>query len=464
MEKRQTVYEKVLEINLDPSIYGVFAEIGAGQETANWFFRVSASAGTVAKTISAYDMVMSDALYGKTERYVSQGRLRSMLKYEYDLLVERLDKSKGDLSTFFAFCNTVKARAYNDDGECHGWLGVRFQMKPNDKPSEIRIHVRLLDKSNADQMEALGKVGVNLIYAAFKYREDLKLFTESLVDDVELSRVEIDVLRFEEDNFRFIDNRLCALQLVESGLTEATLFNTKGEVVQPLDALYKKPILLLRGSFDPILKLHLDMLAQSKRIFEKELKSNPGETPVEICEISTNNLLRDGLIDHADFIDRADAIQAVGKSVIISRSAEFYRIATYLNHCSNQPIAIVLSIGLLNELFKEKWSEGLEGGMLESFGRLFKNKVNLYVYPWHNVKNGELVTADNFNPPKQWESFYRHLKDNKRICSVGTGDPSLLAKTSRSVLRQIIKQDAGWHQWVPKEALKIIERQHSKKL
>lgn len=460
MEKRQTVYEKALEINLDPSIYGVFAEIGAGQETANWFFRVSASAGTVAKTISAYDMVMSDALYGKTVRYVSQDRLRSMLKYEYDLLVARLAKTKGDSCTFFSFCNTVKARGYKDDGECHGWLGVRFQMKPNDKPSEIRIHVRLLDKSNSDQMEALGKIGVNLIYAAFKYREDLKLFTESLVDDIALSRVEVDVLRFEEDNFRFIDNRLCALQLVESGLTEATLFNTQGEVVQPLDTLYKKPILLLRGSFDPILKLHLDMLAQSKRVFEQALESKESESPVEICEISTNNLLRDGLMDHADFLDRADAIQAVGKSVLISRSAEFYRIATYLNHCSNQPIAIVLSIGLLNELFKEKWSEGLEGGMLESFGRLFKNKVNLYVYPWHNVKNGELVTADNFNPPKQWELFYRHLKDNKRICSVGTGDPSLLAKTSRSVLRQIINQDEGWHKWVPEEALKIVERQH----
>lgn len=461
MEKRQTVYEKALEINLDPSIYGVFAEIGAGQETANCFFRVSASAGTVAKTISAYDMVMSDALYGKTERYVSQERLQSMLRYEFDLLVERLGKTKGDASTFFAFCNTVRAKGYQDDGECHGWLGVRFQIKPNDKPCEIRIHIRLLDQNNPDQMEALGKIGVNLIYAAFKYRDDLKLFAESLVDDISPNRVEVDLLRFEEEPFRFIDNRLCALQLVESNLTEASLFNPSGEVVQPLDILYKRPILLLRGSFNPVLKLHLDMLEQSKRVFFKELDRAEQERSIEICEISTNNLLRDGLLDHGDFIDRADAIQALGKSVLISRSAEFHRIATYLNRCSNQSIGIVLSIGILNELFKEKWSEDLAGGMLESFGRLFKNKVNLYVYPWHNITSGELVTADNFKAPKNWELFYRHLRDNQRICAVGTGNPSLLAKTSRAVLRQIEAGDLDWKNWVPLEAQAIVERHNA---
>ena len=459
MKKRQSVYDKALEINLDPSIYGVFAEIGAGQETANWFFRVPASAGTVAKTISAYDMIMSDALYGKTQRYVSQDRLRSMLEYEYDLLVERLAKTMGEKTTFFAFCNTVRARGYKDDGECYGWLGIRYQLKPNEEPCEIRIHVRLLDKDNTDQMEALGIIGVNLIYAALKYRDDLKLFVESLVDGLNSTRVEIDLLRFEEEGFKYVDNRLCALQLVQSGLTEATVFDTNGEVVQPMGILYKKPILLLRGSFNPILKLHLDMLAQSKRVFQTELSKELSEDLVEICEISTNNLLRDGCLDHGDFLDRSDAIQALGKTVLISRSAEFHRLTTYLSHCTTQPIAIVLSIGLLNELFKAKWSQDLEGGMLESFGRLFKNKVNLYVYPWHNLKSGELVTADNFNAPESWELFYRHLKDNKRICSVGTGDPTLLAKTSRAVMKQIIDKDADWKNWVPQEAIKIIERQ-----
>ena len=448
---------------MDPSIYGVFAEIGAGQETANWFFRVSASAGTVAKTISAYDMIMSDALYGKTKRYVSQDRLKSMLSYEFNLLVERLGKTKSDKTTFFAFSNTVKAKGYNDEGECHGWIGVRFQLKPNTKPCEIRIHVRLHDKNNKDQMEALGIIGVNLIYAAFKYREDLKLFVDSLVDDLNSDRVEIDLLKFEEENFKFIDNRLCALQLVESGLTEATVFDTNGNVVQPMEFLYKKPILLLRGSFNPILKLHLDMIDQANRTFRPELEEDLYQDLVEVCEISTNNLLRDGLMDHADFIDRADAIQSVGKTVLISRSPEFYRLATYLSHCTNQPIAIVLSIGLLNELFKIKWSEDLEGGMLESFGRLFKNKVNLYVYPWHNLKSGELVTADNFRAPNNWEYFYRHLKENKRIRSIGVGNPGLLAKTGRIVVNDIMENKHSWKEWVPEEAWGIIERQFNQK-
>ena len=458
MEKERSVYEKSLEINLDEKIYGVFAEIGAGQETANWFFRVSATAGTVAKTISAYDMIMSDTLYGKTERYVSEDRLCSMLNYEYDLLIQRLSNNKGSDKTFFAFCNTVRARGYNDEGECHGWLGIRFQKNPKSKPSEIKIHVRLLDKDNRDQMETLGKIGVNLIYAAYYCRNDLELFVESLKDDLSPDSYEIDLLKFTGEDFQYIDNRLCALQLVKSGLTEATLFDTNGQIIQPLEILHKRPVLLLRGSFNPILKLHIDMLEQSRKIFKKDLSNEDTNNILEICEISINNLLRDGISDHADFIDRADAIQSVGKSVLISKSPEFYRIATYLSHCSNKPIAIVLSIGILNELFKEKWSENLEGGMLESFGRLFKNKVNLYVYPWHNTINGELVTADNFKAPKDWELFYNHLKGKNRIISVGIGNPTLLAKTSRSVYKQIEAKDEDWKKWVPEKALKIIER------
>ncbi|MGB0258702.1 MAG: TonB-dependent receptor, partial [Coraliomargarita sp.] len=215
MAKRNipTTYEKALSLNLDERTYGVFAEIGAGQETANWFFRVSASAGTVAKTISAYDMTMSDALYGKAQRYVSQERLHSMLEYEYDLLEQRLGPARGKDTTFFSFCNTVRARGYKDTAECHGWLGVRFQLKPETEPVEIVLHVRLLDETNAEQMDALGKVGVNLIYAAFNYRESLHNFVESLADDLAPKRIEVDMLRFSGEGFRYVDNRLCALQL-----------------------------------------------------------------------------------------------------------------------------------------------------------------------------------------------------------------------------------------------------------
>ncbi len=457
--KQLTIYEKVLAINLDTKIYGVFAEIGAGQETANWFFRVSASAGTVAKTISAYDMTMSDALYGKTKRYVSQERLYSMLEYEYDLLERRLGSQRGAKSTFFSFCNTVRARGYKDTGECHGWLGICFQLKPESKPVEIVLHVRLLDETNRDQMEVLGKIGVNLIYASFNHCGNLQVFVESLADDLAHDRMEVDMLCFGGENFRYVDNRLCALQLVQSGLTDAAMFNKDGNVVQATDVLYKRPILLLRGSFNPVLHLHLDMIRQARAVFSPEMTEGERERAVELCEISTNNLLRDGELDHEDFINRADALQALGKTVLISSNAEFHQVASYLSRYTVEPIAIILSIGLLNELFKEKWSANLSGGILESFGRLFKNRVQLYVYPWYNKVRMELVTADNFKAPANWQHFYQHLVENERVRSVEVSDPLLLEKTGRNILDDIRSGKPDWENWVPEEAHAMVRRQ-----
>ena len=459
-----STYEKALSINLDVKRYGVFAEIGAGQETANWFFRVSGSAGTVAKTISAYDMTMSDAIYGKAQRYVSESRLSSMLKYEYDILEERLGPKRGKETTFFSFCNTVRARGYKDTEECYGWLGIRLQLKPETKPCDIVIHVRLLDESNTDQMHALGMVGVNLIYAAFNYRDSLQDFVDSLAEGISSDSVEVDMLRFSGEGFRYVDNRLCALQLVQSGLSSAAMFNQNGEVVQAGDALYKRPILLLRGSFNPVLNLHLDMIQQSQKVFSGVMTDEQRERELEICEISTNNLLRDGgALDHEDFIDRADALQSLGKTVLITRSAEFHRIAAYLSRYTAEPIGMILSIGLLNELFKEKWSQDLPGGILESFGRLFKNRVQLYVYPWHNTHSMELVTAENFKAPELWNHFYEHLLQNKRVLPVGVGDPSLLAKTSRKILKMIEEEDEDWMNWVPPEAHDMVRRRFGRK-
>jgi hypothetical protein len=337
-------------------------------------------------------------------------------------------------------------------------LGVRLQLKPNTPPCEIVLHLRLLDETSQDQMDALGKVGVNLIHAAFYYRESLQDFVESLADGLVAGRVEVDMLRFSGEGFRYVDNRLCALQLVQSGLTDAAMFNKDGEVVQAADALYKRPILLLRGSFKPVLKLHLDMIRQSRAVFSNVMTDEQQERAIEVCEISMNNLLRDGSVDHGDFLDRADALQALGKTVLISRSAEFHRIATYLSRYTAEPIAIILSIGLLNELFKEKWSENLAGGILESFGRLFKNRVQLFVYPWHNTKSLELVTVDNFKAPENWQFFYQHLLQNGRIRSIGVGDPALLAMTSRKAMKLIEAGGSDWQQWVPEEAHQMVRR------
>jgi len=453
-------YDKALRINLDKSIYGTFAEIGAGQEVANWFFRASASAGTVAKSISAYDMTMSDAIYGKANRYVSRDRLKSMLDYEFKLVNERLSPATGKETTYFAFCNTVRARGYQDTGECHGWMGIRFQQTPLSEPSEILIHLRLLDRENVDQMEALGILGLNLVHAAFHQRDDLEKFTQALVDNIDDYRVEIDMLKFHGAGFEEIDNRLCALQLVQSKLTTAAMFLPDGEVVQPAEALYNKPILLLRGSFDPVTNLHLEMIQRSREDYRESIEEEKRDQIIELCEISMANLLRDeceescSAVDHLDFLNRVDALQALGKTVIISRCPEFHRLIGVLSRYSRQPVGILLSIGLLNELFKEKWSANLDGGVLESFGRLFKNNSQLFVAPWWNKAKKELVTSDNFLAPDKFQHLFNHLRENGSInpINIGEDERSLLEYTGRHLQEMLNKGDNTWKEHVPEAA------------
>ena len=441
-----TPIEKALQLNLNPSIYGVFAEIGAGQEVANWFFRASASAGTVAKSISAYDMTMSDAIYGKSSRYVSRERVKAMLDHEYEILTERLSPKRGENSTFFSYCNTVRARGYHDTAECHGWMGLRMQTKPGGPAGDILLHVRLLDDENVDQMEALGTVGLNLVHAAFHHRDSLDDFVARLIDGLSPGRVEIDMLKFDGEPFQYIDNRICALQLVTSGLTSTAMFMPDGEVVQPAEILYKKSVLLLRGSFNPVTNLHLDMLEQAKENLHNH------ENVVEVCEISMSNLLRGETIDYLSFLERADVLQALGKTVVISNCPEFYRIVATLRRYTKDPIGVILSIGLLNELFKEKWSEHLDGGILESFGRLFKDQVKLLVSPWKNRKTGGLVTAGTFKAPEKFADFYQFLYTNGYIADLPCGDPALLEHTPRDLQQMKEKGDPTWKKLVPPEA------------
>jgi hypothetical protein len=453
-----TTYDKALELNLDPLVYGTFAEIGAGQETANCFFRASGTAGLVAKTISAYDMTMSDAIYGRADRYVSAPRLASMLDHEYEILLERLGPKRGKETTFFSFCNTVRARGWRDEGECHGWLGIRFQMKPGDPPSDIIMHVRLLDTRTIDQMEALGTIGVNLIHSAFRHRGHLRKSVESLLDNLAAGRVEVDLLKFTGHGYGFFDNRLCALQLVESGLTDATMFLPSGEVVQPAEALYRHPVLLLRGSFNPVMNVHLQMLDQARPGFVNSLSEVDRVSAIELCEISIHNLLRGSGVDPVDFLDRADALQALGKTVLLSRLAEFHRIAAFLHRYTHKPVGIILSIGLLNELFKPKWSENLAGGLLESFGRLFKEGITLHVFPWKNRRNGDLVTAETFMAPADSAHLYRHFLTNGRIHGIPCDDNETLVYTGRDVCRMIHSNDERWRKLVPESAWTMAER------
>ncbi len=444
--------EKALEINLDRGIYGTFAEIGAGQETANWFFRASGAAGTVAKTISAYDMTVSDTLYGSVKRYVSVERLMGMLDYEYRQLVHRLGGKKGKDTRFFAFCNTVKVKGYKDKGPWHGWIGVRFQLRPEAPPSDLIVHVNMHVPSHSLQMRDLGILGVNILHAVYHKRDRLVEFVESLMDNIDPSSMEIDVLRFAGHGFSKVDNRLFALQLVQSGLTESILFLPNGEVAQAADVLYKRPLIVLRGSFDPVCKLHLEVLDAVRKTFLTHVDEKTRSNCIDICELSMNNLLREGYVDHLDFLDRADSLKELGKTVLITRLTRFDRLSELLGRYTKEPIAISLSIGLLNELFKEKWTQDIPGGILESFGRTFQNKTRLYVSPWLNRKSGEFVTARTFRAPEEYQYLYQHFLANQLVVDVPFFNEKLLSKTPRDIQRMIAANDPAWKELVPEEA------------
>jgi hypothetical protein len=217
-----TTAHKARRINFDAPIYGTFAEIGAGQEVAREFFHAGGASGTIAKSISAYDMVFSDAIYGKSPRYVSRERLNLMLDHEYGLLVERLSEIRGDRTNFFVFADTVATSNPQGTNEAHGWLGIRFQAAPSSEPSEIVLHVRMRDKDTVLQQQALGIVGVNLIYGALYLRSDPRELIESLQDNLGTDKIEVDMLRFRGTPSRQSTTASCRFTLWNaSSLTQS---------------------------------------------------------------------------------------------------------------------------------------------------------------------------------------------------------------------------------------------------
>lgn len=448
---------KTQAINLDPTKYGTFAEIGAGQEVARWFFRVGGAAGTIAKTISAYDMIVSDAIYGPCQRYVSRERLQAMLKYEYDLLIERLDSRRGDKTKFFVFADTVTAKSFTGKGEWHGWLGVRFQTHPRSEPSEIIIHVRMLDKESVQQQEALGVMGVNLIYGALYSHHDPKELLLSLLDNLSTERVEVDMVKFSGPAFATVDNRLMALELVRNGMTGSAMFTADGEVVQASEVLYKKPILVERGSFRPVTNATIDMLNCAQKQFLEDL-ANTGEEPVVLMEITLKNLSApEGSIDPRDFLDRVDVLGTLGKTVLVSNYARYFQLADYLFRYSKKIIGIAMGVPSLKELFEEQYYTDLDGGILESFGRMFRNDLRLYVYPRLDITTGEVVTLEKFEVPERLKHLYLFLVKNGYIRNVHNYNPACLPIYSRNVLARIKMGDPSWESMVPEQVAKIIK-------
>lgn len=453
--------QKALKINLNPDIYGTFAEIGAGQEVVRHFFRVGGASGTIAKAMSAYDKDFSDAIYGKETdgRYVTESRLRKMLDHEFNLIRERLDNGSTPDRCFFTFANTIATINFTKKFKGHGWMGIRFQLHPNTPPNEIIFHIRLKENEAKLQQETVGDMGVNLIYGAFYIRQDAKELLKSLYDNIDKDKVEIDMVHFSGPDFAHVDNRLLSLQLIRNGMTEAVIFGPDGKNILPAALLYKKNILVLRGSFRPATKVNIDMIKKGYSMFLKEKKVDK-DNLVVLFEITLSNLRSEGEVNEQDFLDRAEILCSLGQTVLISDYQEYFKLVDYLGKFSKERMGLILGVTNLKDIFNEVFYRDLNGGFLEALGIMFSRDLKLYCYPSQPTKQSKLETSVNAKIHPRVRPLYDYLLFNKRIVDIEDYDPSILQIFSPQVLSKIRKGDPGWEECVPAYVDNIIKEKH----
>lgn len=454
--------QKALEINLNSKIYGTFAEIGAGQEVARHFFRAGGAAGTIAKSISAYDMTMSDAIYGKekTGRYVCEERLQKMLDTEYETLVSRLETVRTTETTFFAFANTVSAKSFKGTGDNHGWIGVKFQHKPHAEPSQVIMHVSMLDAENVQQQEALGFIGVNLIYGAYYMAQDREQFIQGLMDGLTTARIKIDMISVKGEAFHGIDSRLLCLELVKNKLCEAVIFGVDGNVLQASEVLYKKNVLVVRGGYRPPTNLSLDMLECGLRKFKASLDKTEQENIIVIPEISMSLLLDRGTVDNEDFLARVDLLAALGQRVLISNSESYSDLNMFFTKYAKKKIAFVMASYNLEEILnKTKYEDRRCGlGLVGSIGKLLEPDTRLYIYPGRDEEDSDIQTTESIQVSDDLTFLLMYLKENQLIEDIEDYDPEVVSIWSRRVLKMIQDGTDGWEKFVPASVAKTVKK------
>ncbi|HEY4979134.1 MAG TPA: hypothetical protein VII25_08230 [Candidatus Acidoferrum sp.] len=418
-------HQKALSLNLDPTIFGSFAEIGAGQEVARWFLRVGAASGTVAKTISAYDKEVSDDLYGAGTRYVSVERLRAMLEQEWKELLGQLEASRGARTTFISFVDTVSARNFAGTNECHGWLGLRFQQAPGGPVNDVILHVNLRDDENVLQQEAIGTLGVNLIYGVYHNLSGVEEFLKSLVEELSLSRIEIDCVELHGPAFAEWDMRLVHASLVTGGFAEAVIFPVDGKPAPPTEVLYKKAIVMAPGRFDTTEKFHEEMIEDSlAQLPKEELEQSKGSIGLFSLTCAPQAKDQPGL-SAREIVEHVEALRKLGSGALVFRERELYKMSTVVNRFTKGRIHFAVGLSILVRALQDGYQD-LAGSLLEGVARLFRLNVRLSVFPmsaadlqeWLNSvsisdwtweeRNGE-VHASKLHPAKPLDYLYQYL-------------------------------------------------------
>ncbi|MDN3706727.1 TonB-dependent receptor [Myroides ceti] len=458
IEHKPAISDKALRLNLNKNIYGTFSEIGAGQETVRHFFRAGGSSRTIAKAMSAYDKQFSDAIYSVENdgRYVTESRLKKMLEHECLLMEERLTREEHPQRIYFSYANTVATIDFAKKFKGHGWVGIRFQTEPDGDYNEIILHIQFKETDSRLQQQTLGVLGVNLIYGAFYQNNDPKKLISQLYDHLDKDQLDIDTINFSGPIFKNVDNRLMSLYLVKNGMAEAVMFGPHGKNILPANTLFRKNILLLRGSFRPVTIVNMNMYKKSLDIFVKHNQVAKEDTSI-IFEITLNNLLTEGDLNEQDFLDRAELLCHLGQTVMISNFKEYYKVVEYCSQYSKEKIGLTIGVSNLIDIFDSKYYNNLSGGVFEALGKLFNRDLQVYLYPMFNEDN-EVVTSKNLMLNEaHLQPIYQYFLDNKQIIDIDTYEEKNLKIFSRNVLRMIQHNESDWEVFLPEGVADIIK-------
>jgi len=429
--EKNDVHHKALSINLDPTTFGSFAEIGAGQEVARWFLYVGGASGTVAKTISAYDKEVSDHLYGAGTRYVSRPRLQAMLESEWKQLLAQLQAARGAETKFFAFVDTVSARNYAGTNDCHGWVGLRFQQQPGGSANDVILHVNLRDPSNVQQQEAVGILGVNLLYAAYHALASAEEFLRSVFEEVGRHRIEIDCVEWTGPAFAGWNLNEAHAFLVAGGFAEAVVFSADNQLVPSNEVLYKRALVLAPGRFDNVYNIHAQLIEDTlAQLPEEELKESKGGLGLFCLSVSGLGT-PDREASVAEIVQHVVRLQRLGYGVMLFRDQELYTMSTFANRYTKLRIHFAIGLSVMVRVLEDSY-KGLDGALLEALARIFTQNVRVSVYPmtvdelrsrvekdrlegWRWEEAEGIVTADNLHPSEPVNSLYQYLLGSKFI-------------------------------------------------